>query len=190
VDRVGPGWPVILFFGYVRAYKGVADLLEAMPDVRRHFPGATVVIAGPFLDPPDPYRRRAAELEIEARFIEGYVPDEEVTALLDLADVIVLPYRSATQSGLLPLAAFLGKRAVATSAGGLTESAAEGVVLVAPGDPAGLARGIVKALDSPVPAPMKIAAAAWGDWGDALLEEARSGALARRGHLGSREPAV
>jgi glycosyltransferase involved in cell wall biosynthesis len=186
--QVGPGRPVILFFGYVRAYKGVTDLLEAMPEVRRHFPEAIVVVAGPFLDPPDPYRLRAAELGIEARFIEGYVPDEEVTALLDLGDVIVLPYRSATQSGILPLAASLGKRAVATSAGGLPELAGDGVVVVAPGEPAQLARGIVRALASPPPP--KEAADAWADWRDALLEEARGRARARRGDLGSWEPAV
>jgi glycosyltransferase involved in cell wall biosynthesis len=181
--RIGPRGPVILFFGYVRAYKGLADLMEAMLSVRRRLPGAVLVVAGPFLEPSARYRRRAADLGLSdaVRFFEGYVPNEEVSSLFDLADVVVLPYRSATQSGVLPLAASWGKRVVTTRVGGLPESAGHGAVLVRPRDPTGLAEGILHALAS---APPSAVPDGWGAWRDALLEEARDPARlgSGRGH--------
>ena len=172
--RARPGDPTILFFGYVRPYKGLEDLVRSMSHVRRRFPDAVLVVAGPFLERVATYRRLAERLGVAdaVRLLDGYVPNEEVPAVYSLADVVALPYRSATQSGVLPQARAAGKRVVATAVGGVPESAGPGVVLVPPRDPRALAEGIAEALSQPPPVPES---GGWEAWRDALLEEAGVG---------------
>lgn len=169
--KAGSGHPTILFFGYVRPYKGLEDLLRAMPEVMRRFPDAALVVAGPFLERVTSYRRLAERLGVAdaVRLLDGYVPNEEVPAVYSIADVVVLPYRSASQSGVLPQARAAGKRVVATAVGGVPESAGPGIVLVPPGKPEALTEGIAEALAQPPPAPEK---EGWAEWRDTLLDEA------------------
>ena len=143
---LAPGDEVAAFFGYVRAYKGLDTLLEAWPRVRAQRP-ATLIVAGDFYEDPAPYRALAARVgEGAVRLREGYLPDPEVEALFKAADVVVLPYRSATQSGVTHVAYALGVPVITTDVGGLAETVRpdETGLVVPPGDPDALAAAVVR----------------------------------------------
>ena len=144
---LAPDAEVAVFFGYVRRYKGLDTLLDAWAGVRRERP-ATLVVAGDFYEDAAPYRRLAAAAGGEAavRMMEGYLPDDEVEALFRAADVAILPYRSATQSGVTHVAYALGVPVITTDVGGLAETVKPGVtgLVVPPEDPVALTRAIVR----------------------------------------------
>jgi glycosyltransferase involved in cell wall biosynthesis len=138
----------ILFFGLIRPYKGLEDLLEAaamLPD------GIDLLIAG------ECYSDRAAieerigrpDLSGRVRWIDSFVPDDRVGTIFRAADAVVLPYRSATQSGVAQIALAFCKPLVLTRTGGLPELVEEGRTgfLAEPGDPADIARASGAALD-------------------------------------------
>ena len=145
--QLGLSGDVALFFGYIRRYKGLDTLLEAWPRVRARRPGATLVVAGEFYEPRERYEAllRAAG-EGAVRLLDRYVPDDEVEALFRAADVTVLPYHDATQSGVTHVAYALGVPVIATRVGGITETVREGEtgLTCPPGDPAALADTIVR----------------------------------------------
>jgi glycosyltransferase involved in cell wall biosynthesis len=136
---------VALFFGYVRHYKGLDTLLAAWKHVRASRPNATLVVAGEFYEKPGPYEALAREAG-NVRLVNRYIPDEEVEALFRAADVTVLPYRSATQSGVTHVAYALGIPVIATRVGGITETVHEGDtgLTCPPEDPGALAETIVR----------------------------------------------
>lgn len=142
-----PEGEVALFFGYVRRYKGLDVLLRAWPQVRARRP-VTLVVAGEFYEDPAPYRALAAEAggEPHVRLLERYLPDADVEAAFKAADVVVLPYRSATQSGVTHVAYALGVPVITTDVGGLAETVRpEGTGLVCPPeDPAALAAAVLR----------------------------------------------
>ncbi len=143
--KLGLEGEVVLFFGYVRHYKGLDTLLAAWPKVRAARP-ATLVVAGELYEDDAPYRCLASAAGDSVRMLMRYVPDDEVEALFKAADVVVLPYRSATQSGVTHVAYALGVPVITTDVGGLAESVAEGEtgLIVPPEDPEALARAIVR----------------------------------------------
>jgi len=136
----------ILFFGNIRPYKGLDVLLRSLALVQEQL-DFTATIAGEFYLDPGPYREMATNLGIEHRltWADHYIPNEEVPGLFRSADLVVLPYTDATQSGVVPLAYHFGVPVVASRVGGLPQVVEEGVSgrLVPPGDPAALARAIV-----------------------------------------------
>jgi D-inositol-3-phosphate glycosyltransferase len=137
---------VALFFGYVRHYKGLDTLLDAWPRVRARRP-ATLVVAGEFYEDAAPYRAKVeAAGEGAVRLLDRYIADDEVEALFKAADVVVLPYRSATQSGVTHVAYALGVPVITTDVGGLAETVRPGETgLVAPPEnPGALADTIVR----------------------------------------------
>jgi glycosyltransferase involved in cell wall biosynthesis len=138
---------VALFFGYVRRYKGLDILLRAWPRVRESRP-VTLVVAGEFYEDAAPYRALAAAAggEPAVRILDRYLPDDEVEALFKAADVAVLPYRSATQSGVTHVAYALGVPVILTDVGGLGETVRdeETGLVVPPEDPAALAEAVVR----------------------------------------------
>jgi D-inositol-3-phosphate glycosyltransferase len=140
---------VVLFFGYVRHYKGLDTLLEAWPAVRARR-AATLVVAGEFYEDDAPYRRLAETAGESVRLLSRYVPDDEVEALFKAADVVVLPYRSATQSGVTHVAYALGVPVITTDVGGLSETVVpdETGLVVPPEQPAALAAAIVRFFES------------------------------------------
>jgi D-inositol-3-phosphate glycosyltransferase len=142
---LGADAEVALFFGYVRRYKGLDTLLDAWPRVRASRP-AVLLVAGDFYEDPAPYRARIAALGDSVRLLEGYQPDEQVEALFKAADVAVLPYRSATQSGVTHVAYALGVPVVTTDVGGLAETVRSGEtgLVVPPDDPAALADAVLR----------------------------------------------
>jgi len=139
---------VVLFFGYVRRYKGLDTLLSAWPSLRAQRPQATLIVAGEFYEEAAPYRELAARAggEPHVRLLERYLPDDEVEAVFKAADVVVLPYRSATQSGVTAVAYALGVPVVTTNVGGLAETVIEGEtgLIVPPEDPAALGAAVVR----------------------------------------------
>ena len=145
--KLGLAGDVALFFGYVRHYKGLDTLLEAWPKVRERRPGATLVVAGEFYEKPSVYEALAkAAGEGAVRMLNRYIPDDEVEALFRAADVTVLPYRSATQSGVTHVAYALGCPVIATRVGGITETVREGEtgLTAPPEDPGALADAVVR----------------------------------------------
>jgi glycosyltransferase involved in cell wall biosynthesis len=136
---------VVLFFGYVRGYKGLDTLLSAWPAVRARRP-ATLVVAGEFYEDQAPYRRLAHSAGDSVRLLARYIADAEVEALFKAADVVVLPYRSATQSGVTHVAYALGIPVITTNVGGLAETVVPGEtgLVVPPEDPAALAEAIAR----------------------------------------------
>jgi glycosyltransferase involved in cell wall biosynthesis len=131
---------VALQFGFVRHYKGLDVLVRALPAVVRDVPNAHLAVAGEFWEPVADFRRLAERLGVADRLhvANGYVPNENVPALFRRADVVVLPYRTATQSGVATLAHRYGVPLVVTTAGGLQEAVAPGRSgLVVPADDVG-----------------------------------------------------
>lgn len=110
---------VILYFGYVRAYKGLNVLIDAM----RHLNDVLLLVVGEFYDDEQKYRRQVKDLNLESnvRFFSDYVPNDKVGIYFSAADVVVLPYLSATQSGIIQIAYNFDKPVIATDVGGLAE---------------------------------------------------------------------
>jgi glycosyltransferase involved in cell wall biosynthesis len=140
----------ILFFGYVRPYKGLADLLEALARARPTSWDQLLVV-GEFYEPRSRY---AAALEHPAlrdkvRVIDRYVANEEIAAYVAASDVVALPYRSATGSGIAQVAFGGGVPVIATRTGGLEEVVEDGVtgLLVPPSHPDALARAVERYFD-------------------------------------------
>jgi D-inositol-3-phosphate glycosyltransferase len=149
--RLGLDGEVAVFFGYVRHYKGLDTLLEAWPAVRARRP-VTLVVAGEFYEDAAPYRALVEKANAGAkgaapvRLLDRYIPDDEVEALFKAADVVVLPYRSATQSGVTHVAYALGVPVITTDVGGLAETVRPGEtgLVVPPEDSKALADAVVR----------------------------------------------
>jgi glycosyltransferase involved in cell wall biosynthesis len=170
-DRISapPKSKIVLFFGNIRPYKGLSDLVDSFAKIVPNIP-AVLVVAGTFFESLDSYRQRIAELQLvdSIRLYPDYIPNEEVAALFAVSDLVVLPYRSASQSGVIPLAAMFEKPVVATAVGGIP-AALEGTgALVPPSDPEALAAAIVRALLDP-PAPPPRSSEIWNVWRDKVL---------------------
>ncbi|MEO0741687.1 MAG: glycosyltransferase [Bacteroidota bacterium] len=148
--------PVLLFFGFVRAYKGLDVLLDAMPTVLERVPEARLVVAGEFYEDEAVYRERAAPLGDAVRFDADYIPDADVATYFSAADVVVQPYRSATQSGVAQIAFHFARPVVTTDVGGLAETVPDGEagLVVPPEDPAALAAALVRFFDDGLAEPL------------------------------------
>lgn len=112
---------VLLFFGFIRRYKGLDILLDAMSDARIRRSKIKLLIAGEFYEDEKSYKEQIQKLGIEDQLIlrTDFIPDNEVRYYLSAADVVVQPYRSATQSGVTPLAYHFDKPMVVTNVGSL-----------------------------------------------------------------------
>jgi glycosyltransferase involved in cell wall biosynthesis len=139
--------PTLLFFGFVRPYKGLEYLIQALPLVRQHL-DVHLLVVGEFWTSPYFYQHYAQEFGVEdaITFVNQYVPNEELQLFFDLADVVVLPYISATQSAVVQLAFGFGKPVITTRVGGLHEVVQDGVngLIVPPQDEVALAEAIVR----------------------------------------------
>ncbi len=133
---------VFLFFGLVRDYKGLDVLLEALTRIGTDARW-TCLVAGEFYEAREPYdlHIREAGLEDRVRILDRYVPNSEVPGIFTAADLTVLPYRHATQSGVAALSIALRRPVLTTRVGALPETIVEGENgwLVPPNDPAALA---------------------------------------------------
>jgi glycosyltransferase involved in cell wall biosynthesis len=119
-----------LFFGMVRAYKGVDLALDALAILRRRGVEIELTIAGELWDETvEQWRSRidGAGLRDAVELRPGYVPDADVDALFAAHHLVLAPYRTATQSAVVPVAAAAGRPTVATPVGGLAEQVVDGV---------------------------------------------------------------
>jgi D-inositol-3-phosphate glycosyltransferase len=143
----GPG-PVLLCLGLVRPYKGFDLALDAFADVLAAHPEATLVIAGEAYDGSLDDRLAAAPAAVRARVVREnrYIPDAEVPLYYSAADLLVLPYRSATQSGALAAAAHFGLPVVVSNLPGLAKPVREFEMGTVAGYSEGIAAAILEAL--------------------------------------------
>ena len=116
-----PDSKLLLFFGYIRKYKGLDILLKAMPALIRYDEEIRLLVVGESYDDIAVYTSLIKELGIEkqVKLINTFVPNEEVSKYYLPADLVILPYRSATQSGILNVAYGFGKPVLVTDVGGL-----------------------------------------------------------------------
>lgn len=143
--RLGDPRLLLLFFGAVRPYKGLDIALEALARLPREL-DVKLLVAGRFWESRDRYDALAARLGILDRIEirDGYASNEDAAVAFSAADAVVLPYRSASQSGVAQLAYAYGKPVVATRVGGLPAAVDHGRtgLLAPPNDPAALATAL------------------------------------------------
>jgi glycosyltransferase involved in cell wall biosynthesis len=139
--------PVILFFGFVSAYKGADVLLEAF----RHVEGAELWVVGLPRVGLEELQRLAGAAPGPVRFLPRFVDDRELPAIFARADILALPYREIDQSGVLYTALAFGTPIVASRVGGLAD-VVEGHgagLAVAPEDPDALAEALNRLVADP-----------------------------------------
>jgi glycosyltransferase involved in cell wall biosynthesis len=141
-----PSGETLLFFGLLRAYKGLDVLVRALALL----PDARLVVAGDPLDPVEPLRRLAEEVGVAGR-IEwrlGFLPEAEVDELMRAASLVVLPYRRTDASGALATAIGHGRPAVVSDVGSLGETVNDfgAGEVVPPGDHQALAAACARLL--------------------------------------------
>jgi glycosyltransferase involved in cell wall biosynthesis len=115
---------IVLFFGFIRKYKGLDILFEAISTLKKsnYLKGQIkFLIAGEFYEDRKSYDELISKLGIEEDLIlrTDFIPDSEVKNYLCAADVVIQPYRSATQSGVTPLAYHFEVPMIVTNVGGL-----------------------------------------------------------------------
>ena len=112
---------IVLFFGFIRKYKGLDILLDAMKILKYQMSNLKLLIAGEFYEDEKPYLEQINKLGINDTVIlrTNFIPDSEVKYYLCAADAVIQPYRNATQSGVTPLAYYFEKPMIVTNVGGL-----------------------------------------------------------------------
>jgi len=144
---------VILFFGFIRKYKGLDILLEAMNLLQNHQPQTTnlkLLVAGEFYEDKKTYDDQIEALGIKDSLVlhTDFIPDDEVKNYFCAADVVIQPYRNATQSGVTPLAYHFEVPMIVTNVGGLPAMVPDNKVgLVAEPTATSLAEKIVEYFD-------------------------------------------
>jgi len=138
---------VILFFGFIRKYKGLDLLLEAMNDDKIKQSGIKLLVAGEFYEDAKQYQELIDRLGIRNQLIlkTDFIQDSEVKYYLCAADAVVQPYRNATQSGVTPLAYYFEKPMIVTNVGGLPALVPDGKAgIVTEPQPKSIAEAIIK----------------------------------------------
>jgi D-inositol-3-phosphate glycosyltransferase len=145
--------PTILFFGFVKPYKGLDVLLRSLPTVIAAVGPVHLVIAGESMMSLSKYHGLASRLGIASaiRWVDGFVPSESVGLYFAAADVVALPYVEGSASGVLLAAYAYGRPVVATDVGGTSEFVEQGEsgFVVPAGDPDALAGGLAEVLSKP-----------------------------------------
>ncbi|GAA4036200.1 glycosyltransferase family 4 protein [Hymenobacter glaciei] len=119
-----------LFFGFIRAYKGLDMLLEAWADARVAALPIKLVIAGEFYEDAAPYEALIKQYRLEDRIVRAtdFIPNERVVDYFCAADLVLQPYKNATQSGVSQIAYHFERPMLVTDVGGLAELIPAGVV--------------------------------------------------------------
>ncbi len=137
---------VLLFFGYIRKYKGLDILIDAFAQLHPRHPELKLLVAGEFYDDEGSYREQITRLGLhrQVRIISQFIPNEQVAQYFQLSEVVVMPYRSATQSGILAIAYGYDTPVVITDVGGLRESVDDGRtgIVVDAATPEAIAAGV------------------------------------------------
>jgi glycosyltransferase involved in cell wall biosynthesis len=138
---------IVLFFGFIRKYKGLDLLLQAMalPQIKQS--GIKLLVAGEFYEDRKTYDELITQSNLSAQLIlkTDFIPDSQVRYFLSAADFVIQPYRNATQSGVTPLAYHFEKPMLVTNVGGLPDLVPSGKVgLIAEPTPASIADNMLK----------------------------------------------
>lgn len=132
LSRLGlsPDFRYVLFFGFIRAYKGLDLLLEAFADERLRQQKVKLIVAGEFYGDSSPYLQQIKKLNIEDTILlyNDYIPDNEVHRYFSAADIVAQPYKTATQSGVTQIAFHFEKPMLVTNVGGLSEIVPDGKI--------------------------------------------------------------
>lgn len=139
---------LLLFFGFVREYKGLKHIIRAMPEIVRADSSIQLMTVGEFGGDKDEYMSliNSCGAENSITVVDGYIPDKEIEKYFAACDLVALPYESATQSGIVQIAYSFEKPVIATNVGGLPEVVIDGKTgyVTAPKDPHALAEAVVR----------------------------------------------
>ncbi|QNF34608.1 glycosyltransferase [Adhaeribacter swui] len=147
VLHLNPDDQYILFFGFIRAYKGLDLLLQAFADPRlAQLKNLKLIIAGEFYENPEPYNQLIQHHALEDRIVLAthFIPNSQVKNYFCAADLVVQPYKHATQSGVSQIAYHFNKPMLVTNVGGLAELIPDGKAgYVIPVEPEAIANAIL-----------------------------------------------
>ena len=120
----------VLFFGFIRDYKGLDLLIDAFGDPKLQDTGARLLVAGEFYGDPKPYHDRIRSLDINDIVVmhNDYIPDNKVNLYFRACDIVAQPYKTATQSGVTQVAFHFEKPMLVTNVGGLPEIVPDGKI--------------------------------------------------------------
>ncbi|HEU4551469.1 MAG TPA: glycosyltransferase [Chitinophaga sp.] len=145
--QLDAGKRYILFFGFIRPYKGLDLLLQAMADERLSRLDVQLIVAGEFYEDAAPYHQLIAQHQLGDKVLlhTDFIPNNDVKYYFCAADLVVQPYKSATQSGISQIAYHFEKPMVVTNVGGLAETIPDGKVgFICEPEPAAIAAAIEK----------------------------------------------
>lgn len=141
----------LLFFGFIRNYKGLDILIRAFSDSRLRGKNLKLLVAGEFYENETLYRNlvRESGLEKDVIFYDHFIENTEVGLFFSGADLVVQPYKSATQSGVTQIAYYFDKPMLVTNVGGLKEIVEHGKCgYVVEPDPGNIADAIIDYFDN------------------------------------------
>ncbi len=120
----------VLFFGFIRTYKGLDLLLEAFADEWLRQSDVKLIVAGEFYGDSTPYLQQIEQLGIADKVVlcTDFIPDSEVNRYFSAADIVAQPYKTATQSGVTQIAFHFEKPMLVTNVGGLAEIVPDGKI--------------------------------------------------------------
>ena len=137
---------VILFFGYIRKYKGLNYLIDAMPEILNKVK-LKLLVVGEYYGDEEKYRAqiRSLGLEEDVKVVSDFVPDANVKYFFSASDAVALPYSDATQSGIIQIAYHYDKPVIATDVGGLAEVVRnnETGFIIEPENPDAIAKAVI-----------------------------------------------
>lgn len=121
---------LLLFFGFIREYKGLKYLIQAMPEIVNKMDDCELLVVGDFANEEEKAEYelliRECGVQNQIKIYGGYIPDKEVEKFFAASDLVVLPYISATQSGIVQIAYGFEKPVVVTNVGGLPDVVTDG----------------------------------------------------------------
>lgn len=149
--NLNSGNSYLLFFGFIRGYKGLDWLLEAFSDKRLRNRNIQLIIAGEFYEDSSPYKELITKNHLTDDVIlhDHFIRDNEVPLYFSAADLVVQPYKTATQSGVTQIAYYFEKSMLVTNVGGLKEIVPDGKCgYVVKPDPSAIAEAIIDFYDN------------------------------------------
>lgn len=125
--HLDPACRYLLFFGFIRDYKGLDWLLQALADDRLRDRQVRLMVAGEFYSDSEPYLKLIREEGLEEKVVlhTDYIPNEQINRYFCAADMVVQPYKTATQSGVTQIGYHFNKAMLVTDVGGLGEIIAD-----------------------------------------------------------------
>jgi len=123
-----PKFRYLLFFGFIRNYKGLDLAIHAMADTRLKVLPLKLIVAGEFYEDPEPYLELIARLSLSERIVlrTDFIADDDVKKYFSAVDLLVQPYKTSTQSGVTQIAFHFNRPVIVTKTGGLPEFVHDG----------------------------------------------------------------